>query len=87
MHTTYARKHARAHQRNPTLPHCCSYGSRFVGAVGLLSAVGISGQDIAVASAKLTMGVVWQLMRADVLRFLSTVQVDASHACACVLPS
>ena len=44
-----------------------------------MTAVGISAQDIAVASAKLTMGVVWQLMRADVLRFLSTVQVDASH--------
>ena len=36
-----------------------------------------TGQDIAAASTKLTMGVVWQLMRADVLRFLSTVQVDA----------
>ena len=36
-----------------------------------------SAQDIAAASAKLTLGVVWQLMRADVLRFLSTVQVDA----------
>ena len=34
-------------------------------------------QDIAAASVKLTLGVVWQLMRADVLRFLSTVQVDA----------
>ena len=42
-------------------------------------------QDIAAASAKLTLGVVWQLMRADVLRFLSTVQVDACPGpCTCM---
>ena len=56
----------------------CNYALEVVRSLGM-TAVGISGQDIAVASAKLTMGVVWQLMRADVLRFLSTVQVDASH--------
>ena len=56
----------------------CNYALEVVRSLGM-TAVGISGQDIAVASAKLTMGVVWQLMRADVLRFLSTVQVDVSH--------
>ena len=41
-------------------------------------------QDIAAGAAKLTLGVVWQLMRADVLRFLSTVQ--APHGYLVITP-
>ena len=36
-----------------------------------LSVVGIGGKDISDGSAKLTLAVVWQLMRRDVLRFLA----------------
>jgi len=55
----------------------CNYALEVARSLGM-TAVGISGQDIAAGAAKLTLGVVWQLMRADVLRFLSTVQVEES---------
>ena len=38
--------------------------------------VGIGGKDIAEGLPKLTLAVVWQLMRADVLQFLESLGFD-----------
>ena len=59
----------------------CNYALRVLASCDLgVSVVGISGQDLATGtSAKLTLAVVWQLMRADVMRFLSTLRVDEAQ--------
>ena len=41
-----------------------------------MKVVGIGGKDIAEGSIKLTLAVVWQLMRADVMKFLAELDMD-----------
>ena len=41
-----------------------------------MRAVGIGGKDLAEGHPKLTLAVVWQLMRADVLQFLATLDMN-----------
>ena len=53
----------------------CNYALQLARRLGLRT-VGIAGQDIAAGNRKLTTAIIWQLMRASVLRFLSELSMD-----------
>ena len=50
----------------------CNYALEIAQAQGM-KVVGIGGKDIADGSTKLTLAILWQLMRADVMKFLSSM--------------
>ena len=50
----------------------CNYALEIAQAQGM-KVVGIGGKDIADGSVKLTLAILWQLMRADVMKFLSSM--------------